>query len=93
MESTGCLTQLIRPILYLYCFAVVVLNIGMISLPILKLQIAPGEAEHGFFKMVNQMPYFVAFIFSLVGLSELPTKKWTNFLSPYAAILNLLIIS
>ena len=24
---------------------------------------------------------------------ELPTKKWTNFLSPYAAILNLLIIS
>ncbi|MFV0181220.1 ABC transporter permease [Empedobacter falsenii] len=24
---------------------------------------------------------------------ELPTKKWTNFLSPYAAILNLLIIN
>ena len=24
---------------------------------------------------------------------ELPTKKWTNYLSPYAAILNLLIIS
>ncbi|MFV0183041.1 PadR family transcriptional regulator [Empedobacter falsenii] len=25
--------------------------------------------------------------------TELPTKKWTNFLSPYAAILNLLIIN
>ncbi len=85
MESTGCLTQLIRPILYLYCFAVVVLNIGMISLPILKLQIAPGEAEHGFFKMVNQMPYFVAFIFSLVGLSiwyiTYKLGKFKNFLN------------
>jgi hypothetical protein len=29
----------------------------------------------------------------IVILNELPTKKWTNFLSPYAAILNLLIIS
>lgn len=29
----------------------------------------------------------------VIGLFELPTKKWTNFLSPYAAILNLLIIN
>jgi hypothetical protein len=31
--------------------------------------------------------------YSLFIMIELPTKKWTNFLSPYAAILNLLIIS
>jgi type IV secretory pathway TraG/TraD family ATPase VirD4 len=68
MNPTGCLTQLFKPLLYLYCFAIVLMNIGMIALPILKLQMPFENMEHGFFKMLNQMPYFVAIIISLVAL-------------------------
>lgn len=69
MNPTGCLAQLIKPILYLYCFAIVILNIGMVVLPILKLQISPDEAKNGFFKTIDQIPYLVTIIFSLVSLS------------------------
>lgn len=69
MNPTGCLTQLIKPFLYIYCFAIVLLNIGMISLPILKLQTNPEDAKSGVFKMINEMPYLAAIVLSLVSLS------------------------
>lgn len=85
MNPTGCLTQLFKPLLYLYCFAIVLMNIGMIALPILKLQMPFENREHGFFKMLNQMPYFVAIIISLVALSiwhiVYKMGKFENFLN------------
>jgi len=85
MNPTGCLTQLFKPLLYLYCFAIVLMNIGMIALPILKLQMPFENMEHGFFKMLNQMPYFVAIIISLVALSiwhiVYKMGKFENFLN------------
>ena len=69
MNPTGCLAQLIKPFLYLYCFLIVLFNIGMIALPILKLQISPEDAKSGIFKMINQMPYLAAIVLSLVSLS------------------------
>lgn len=50
MNPTGCLTQLFKPLLYLYCFAIVLMNIGMISLPILKLQMPFENMEPDFSK-------------------------------------------
>jgi hypothetical protein len=55
MNPTGCLTQLIKPFLYLYCFLIVLFNIGMIALPILKLQMSPEDAKTGVFKFINEM--------------------------------------
>lgn len=85
MNPTGCLTQLFKPLLYLYCFAIVLMNIGMISLPILKLQMPFENMEHGFFKMLNKMPYFAAIIISLVALSiwhiVYKMGKFENFLN------------
>lgn len=85
MNPTGCLTQLFKPLLYLYCFAIVLMNIGMISLPILKLQMPFENMEHGFFKMLNKMPYFAAIIISLVALSiwhiVYKMGKFDNFLN------------
>ena len=85
MNPTGCLTQLFKPLLYLYCFAIVLMNIGMIALPILKLQMPFENMEHGFFKMLNKMPYFAAIIISLVALSiwhiVYKMGKFENFLN------------
>ena len=69
MNPTGCLTQLIKPFLYLYCFLIVLFNIGMIALPILKLQMSPEDAKTGVFKFINEMPYLAAIVLSLVSLS------------------------
>ena len=69
MNLTGCLTQLIKPFLYLYCFLIVLFNIGMIALPILKLQMSPEDAKTGVFKFINEMPYLAAIVLSLVSLS------------------------
>ena len=69
MNPTGCLAQLIKPFLYLYCFLVVALNIGMIALPILKFQISSEDTTTGVYKIINEMPYLVAICFSLVSLS------------------------
>ena len=69
MNPTGCLTQLIKPCLYLYCFLIVLFNIGMIALPILKLQMSPEDAKTGVFKFINEMPYLAAIVLSLVSLS------------------------
>ena len=69
MNPTGCLTQLIKPFLYLYCFIIVLFNIGMIALPILKLQMSPEDAKTGVFKFINEMPYLAAIVLSLVSLS------------------------
>lgn len=85
MNPTGCLTQLFKPLLYLYCFAIVLMNIGMIALPILKLQMPFENMEHGFFKMLNKMHYFAAIIISLVALSiwhiVYKMGKFENFLN------------
>ncbi len=69
MNPTGCLAQLIKPFLYLYCFLIVLFNIGMIALPILKLQMSPEDAKTGVFKFINEMPYLAAIVLSLVSLS------------------------
>ena len=69
MNPTGYLTQLIKPFLYLYCFLIVLFNIGMIALPILKLQMSPEDAKTGVFKFINEMPYLAAIVLSLVSLS------------------------
>ncbi|MBD3907293.1 type IV secretion system DNA-binding domain-containing protein [Chryseobacterium muglaense] len=61
------------------------MNIGMIALPILKLQMPFENMEHGFFKMLNKMPYFAAIIISLVALSiwhiVYKMGKFENFLN------------
>ena len=68
MNPTGCLTQLIKPILILFCIGLVAMNLGMIFSPIIKMNI-PEDTENTFYKILFKMPYSVTIVFSLVALS------------------------
>ena len=68
MNPTGCLTQLIKPILILFCIGLVAMNLGMIFSPIIKMNI-PEDTENTFYKILFKMPYSVTIVLSLVALS------------------------
>ncbi len=68
MNPTGCLTQIIKPFLFLMVAFLVTYNLMMVFSPIIKLFL-PSNTKIFFLKMILEMPFDLSIAISLIALS------------------------